>query len=90
MMDLVKSGDSKYDEYENLLLTRDQLRKEAGQIWTVYLQLFGRLITENYEEKLECIKCKKIIAYYQNAINHGGAVDSAAMQKYLDQEMAGY
>lgn len=89
-MDLVKSGDSKYDEYENLLLTRDQLRKEAGQIWTVYLQLFGRLITENYEEKLECIKCKKIIAYYQNAINHGGAVDSAAMQKYLDQEMAGY
>lgn len=89
-MDLVKSGDSKYDEYENLLLTRDQLRKEAGQIWTVYLQLFGRLITENYEEKLECIKCKKIIAYYQNAINHGGAVDSAVMQKYLDQEMAGY
>ena len=89
-MDLIKSRDSKYEEYESLLLSRDQLKKEAGQIWTVYLQLFGKLITENYEEKLECIKCKKIIAYYQNAINHGGAVDSAAMQKYLDQEMAGY
>ena len=66
------------------------MNKEAGQIWTVYLQTFGRLITENYEEKLECVKCKKTIAYYQNALNRGGAVDPKAMQEYLDREMAGY
>ncbi len=89
-MDLIKSGDSKYEQYENLLLERDQVSKEAGQIWTVYLQLFGKLISDNYEEKLECIKCKKTIAYYQNALNHGGVVDSAAMEKYLQQEMAEY
>lgn len=89
-MDLIKSTDSKYEEYENLLLERDQISKEAGQIWTVYLQLFGKLITDNYEEKLECIKCKKTIAYYQNALNHGGVVDSAAMEKYMEQEMAEY
>lgn len=89
-MDLIKSTDSQYEEYENLLLERDQITKEAGQIWTVYLQLFGKLITDNYEEKLECIKCKKTIAYYQNALNHGGVVDSAAMEKYMEQEMAEY
>ena len=89
-MDLIKSTDSKYEEYENLLLERDQITKGAGQIWTVYLQLFGKLITDNYEEKLECIKCKKTIAYYQNALNHGGVVDSAAMEKYMEQEMAEY
>lgn len=89
-MDLIKSTDSKYEEYENLLLERDQITKEAGQIWTVYLQLFGKLITDNYEEKLECIKCKKTIAYYQNALNHCGVVDSAAMEKYMEQEMAEY
>ena len=89
-MDLIKSGDSKYEQYENLLLERDQISKEAGQIWTVYLQLFGKLISDNYEEELECIKCKKTIAYYQNALNHGGVVDSAAMEKYLQQEMAEY
>lgn len=89
-MDLIKSTDSKYEEYENLLLERDQITKEAGQIWTVYLQHFGKLITDNYEEKLECIKCKKTIAYYQNALNHGGVVDSAAMEKYMEQEMAEY
>lgn len=89
-MDLIKSSDSKYDEYENLLLERDQLEKEAGQIWIVYLQIFGKLISDNYEEKLECVKCKKTIAYYQNALNHGGTVDAAAMQEYLDREMAEY
>ena len=89
-MDLIKSTDSRYEEYENLLLEWDQITKEAGQIWTVYLQLFGKLITDNYEEKLECIKCKKTIAYYQNALNHGGVVDSAAMEKYMEQEMAEY
>lgn len=89
-MDLIKSSDSKYEEYERLLLERDQVNKEAGQIWTTYLSEFGALITENYEEKLECVKCKKIIAYYQNALNHGGEIDSAAMQEYMDREMASY
>ena len=50
-MDLIKSSDTKYEEYENLLLERDQVKKEAGQIWTVYLQVFGKLISDNYEEK---------------------------------------
>ena len=90
MMDLIKSSDSKYTEYENLLLERDQVQKEAGQIWTVYLQMFGKLISDNYEEKLECIKCKKTIAYYQAALNKGGTVDVEAMEKYLEQEMAEY
>ena len=89
-MDLIKSSDSKYTEYENLLLERDQLSKEAGQVWTVYLQMFGKLISDNYEEKLECIKCKKTIAYYQVALNKGGTVDAAAMERYLEQEMAEY
>lgn len=90
MDDLIKSSGSKYDEYEKLIIERDNLNKEGGQIWTVYLQMFGQLITENYEEKIECIKCKKTIAYYQSIINRGGVVDAKAMQEYLDREMAEY
>ena len=90
MDDLLKSSGSKYDEYEKLIIERDQLNKEGGQIWTVYLQMFGELITENYEEKIECIKCKKTIAFYQSVINHGGKADAKAMQEYLDREMAEY
>ena len=89
-MELVKLHNSKYDEYESLLLERDQLVKEIGQVWTVYLRLFGKLIADTYEEKIECIKYKKMIAYYQNAINHGMQIDPAEVDDYLEKEMREY
>ena len=89
-MELIKKQDSKYEEYEELLLERDQFEKEAGQIWTVYIQTFGKLITDLYEKKIECIKCKKMIAFYQNALNHGGVIDPDELNEYMDQEMAAY
>ena len=89
-MELVKSQDTKYEEYESLLLERDQVKKEAGQAWTAYTCEFGQLITDVFEEKIECIKCKKTISYYQAAINHGGVVDTDALNQYLEREMASY
>lgn len=89
-MELVKSGKSDYEEYEALLLERDQVRKEAGQIWTEYMCRFGQLIRDVYDEEVQCIKCKKTISYYQKALNHGGTIDRDAMQKWLDQEMEAY
>ncbi len=89
-MDLIKGNETEYEEYERLLLERDQLLKESDQIWTEYLRIFGQLLAENYEEKLECIKCKKTIAYFQRVINRGGQVDSKDLEEYLDREMAGY
>ena len=76
MMELVRAGDTAYEVYEALLLDRDQARKEAGQAWTAYMSLFGHLITQLYEEKVECVKCKKALSYCQQAINHGGRLDS--------------
>jgi len=89
-MELINIGNEQYEEYENLLLERDQLQKEAGSIWISYIQTFGQLISDVYEEKLECVKCKKTIAYYQTALNRGGVVDPEEMQKYLELEMASY
>lgn len=90
MMELVKINNSKYDEYEALLLERDQAAKEAGQIWTAYILEFGQLMAEVYEEKLDCIKKKKALSFYQAAINRGEAIDQDAMQKQLDREMMAY
>lgn len=89
-MDLIWSTDSRYGEYETLLLRRDELRKEAESIWIRYVSTFGELMTAAYQEKLECVMRKKIIAYCQTAINRGGTVDVNAMQRYLDKEMAAY
>ena len=51
-MEIIRNENDKYSEYENLLLERDQYRKEAGQTWTAYTQTFGQLITDVYQEKL--------------------------------------
>ena len=89
-MNLIKIDDGKYKEYENLLLDRDQVIKEADQIWIVYQQQFGTLLTDVFEAKIECIKRKKTIAYYQKMINQGKAVDQEAMKQWLDREMREY
>ena len=79
MMELIKTADSKYEEYEALLLERDQVEKEAGQIWTAYMKEFGQLIVDVFEKKVESIKRKKIIAYYQMQINRGEKIDPKLM-----------
>ena len=89
-MELIKSTDPNYEEYEALLLERDQVEKEAGSVWIWYIQTFGQLLSDTYEEKLECVKCKKTISCYQAALNQGGIVDQEAMKEFLDKEMAAY
>lgn len=86
----VKAENTRYDEYEELLLMRDQVRKEAGQARTLYIRIFGLLITEIFEEKVACIRLKKRIAYYQAAVNRGETIDAAALEKKLEEEMASH
>ena len=81
----IKVENTKYDEYEELLLERDRLHKEAGQIWTVYVQTFGQLMTDIFEEKIACIRQKKLIAYYQMAANRGEAIDADALERKLEE-----
>ncbi len=71
-------------------LERDRYVKKAGQIRTAYVRIFGQLIADVYEQKIACILRKKTIAIYQQAINSGGVIDQAAVQKQLDEEMSGY
>ena len=86
----VRAENTSYAQYEELLLERDRLAKEAGQIWTVYVQTFGQLMTDIFEEKVACIRQKKLIAHYQAAANRGEPIDAEALEKKLEQEMASY
>ena len=90
MNDLNYVGGTKYDEYEELLLTRDQLEKEAGSTWTAYMIAFGQLITDIFEEKISCIRTKKMISLCQAAVNRGKAIDLTAVQETVEKEMASY
>ena len=79
-----------YALFEQLVLQRDRLLREAGSLQTAYTKQFGELLTEVFREKIACIRQKKAIAYCQAAVNRGQAADLQAMQLFLDREMAAY
>ena len=81
---------ARYEEYEELLVRRDQLFKEAGSLMTEYTAEFGDLITANFELKVECIKKKKTISYCRRRINRGLSIDTSRMQEEIDREMTLY
>jgi hypothetical protein len=90
MDELIKIKNEGYSEYEELLLQRDKLRKEA-YIWQgQYMAEFGDMITALFETKIECIKKKKMISFCQAAANKGKPVDQNALQEYLEKEMCEY
>lgn len=90
VMAVERVKDGLYDEYERLLIKRDQLYRDAGGILIVYTQIFGELINAVFEEKIACIKKKKEIAYYQMAINRGETIELEEMQKQVEKDMTLY
>lgn len=86
----IDNGQERFEEYEELLVRRDQLFKEAVSYLTVYTAEFGDLITENFKLKIECIKKKKTINYCRRRMNRGLAIDTANMQAEIEREMKLY
>ena len=79
-----------YERYEELVVQRDQLRKEARSIEIVYSKEFGDLITESFRAKIECIRLKKTIAKVTQAINRGETVDFGRINREIEHEMTAY
>ena len=90
MNEIIHVKNDNYGEYEQLLLTRDNLKKEAVQIKMNYMAIFGDMLTELFEKNIECIKKKKLLHYYQLHINKGLEIDERAILKLLEQELAEY
>ena len=89
-MEIIKVRNVEYSRYEELLLERDQLRKEARIYHGLYVREFGELHLSLFEKQIACIKKKKLIGYYQMAINCGGVIDQAEIEALLAEEMQAY
>lgn len=89
-MELEKLKLSPYEQYEELLIKNETIRKESEQIWIQYLSIFGKLITDVYEAQIECIRLKKIISTYQAYINRGETIDHQAIYEQIEREMTAY
>lgn len=90
MFELVRSHDSRYDEYEKLLLMRDKYRREAEQYMTLYIHEFGELIMEVFKLKVSCIEKKKIISFCRMYSNRGEMADMNELNLYISIEMQQY
>lgn len=89
-LEIVENRDTRYEEYEELVLRRDQLLKKTGSIQIAYTKEFGELLCRNFELKIECIKKKKTISYCRRRMNRGLPIDTARMQEEIEHEMTLY
>lgn len=89
-MEIIRVTNGDYAAYEELLLQREQLEKEADEYQREYICEFGQLITEVFKEKIECISLKKAIAFCQAAKNRGAEIKQNELEDYLNAHMAAY
>lgn len=91
-MDIEKlnNNDKDYELYEKLIINRDVLRKEAKISDDLFNARYGNLIIAIFKLKIESIKKKKIIAYYQVCINNNKSVNEDDLNSFLDDEMKDY
>lgn len=89
-MEIIRISDSRYEEYEKLLLEREQYKKDAQLYLRAYIREFGDLITAVFKEKISCIAKKKMLAFCMIYKNHGEHVNINAMQQYIHKEMEAY
>lgn len=89
-MQLIRITGGDYSRYEELLLRRDELEKEAEHILLHYTRVFGDITTEIFKLKIECIALKKAIAYCVMITNKGETVDPEKLTEYIANKMAGY
>ncbi|MCF0136702.1 MAG: hypothetical protein HUJ69_09850 [Lachnospiraceae bacterium] len=90
MMEIICVANGDYERYEELLLQRDQLEKEAYRHQLAYTREFGDLAIECFQLKIDCIALKKSIAFCIAAKNRGEKPDLAALSELLLRQMAAY
>ena len=84
MDELIKKENGKNKKYEELLLKRDKLRKEAECFNAAYLRKFGSYILDIFRIKIDCIALKKKITYCQIAVNRGEPFDMEMISRKVE------
>lgn len=89
-MELVRVAGGDYSRYEELLLRRDEVEKQADHTFMEYIRIFGDITTEIFKLKVECIAIKKSISYIVMIKNKGEEPDPQRMVKYIEERMTTY
>lgn len=79
-----------FEEFVDLTVRRDRLKKTCELLWIDYIKEFGDLIEENFKAQIEAIKAKKTIAYCQRLKNFGIPVLKVELENYLATTLDDY
>ncbi len=85
---IAPNGD--YEHYENLVLQKEQLEKEALGYRTLYMKEFGELLMLSFEVRVDCISLKKEISLYVQAKSRGETVNPDEVSTILNRYMISY
>ena len=88
--ELIRIKNASYARYEELLIQRDAVKKEAFQQEREFVRVFGELILDVFRLKMECICKKKSIEYCRVFLNRGEKIDPEELKAYLVKEMEEY
>ena len=88
MNDLIWVKDGSYDRYEELLLRKNDLRKECLHLEEEYTRVFGEQMIAVFRKKVECAKKKKTIEFCQISLNRGQMPDESALREFILKETA--
>ena len=89
-MQLIRVTGGDYSQYEELLLRRDELKKDAEHIFMAYDRVFGDITIEIFMLEIDCIALKKSISYCIMAKNRGESVAPEKLREYIAEKMAIY
>lgn len=90
MQNIVKVKNISYQRYEELLLKKEALMKEAEEYKSQYDGIFNVLNNDTYEAKMECIRKRKTISYCQNLKDLGSPIYRNDLNTYIDEAMKNY
>ena len=90
MEEIIKIRNSAYERYEELLIRKDTLKKEAEEYRLRFNKEFGELCIKVLEEKMNCIEKRKTISYCKNMVLIGGVIYKKELDKYISETMIKY
>ena len=86
MNDLIVIRDPACERCEELLLRRNELKKECLFLELEYTRTFGELIIALFKKQIECAQKKKAIEFCQIALNRGETPDEAQLARFIQRE----
>ena len=86
MNEIIQSRDGACERYEELLLRKNDLKKECLQLEAEYIRVFGEQMITVFKLKLACARKKKTIEFCQKAFNHGEMPDEEALKRFVEME----